>query len=194
MSRRTSGTRIAWDAVRPLTVVLWALAGCHAEDARTLELSPELESRANTACEGPVDCPADRANCVSGLCVQCVEDEQCDSKNPACYRGSCVQCTRDEHCEADHSCNVPRRSCALNCVEEADCADQRELRCNGTHCVQCTDDEHCDSKHPICSASRGSCVECATDTDCGDRVCDLSSERCVDCDPMNDDCAEPAPR
>ncbi|TVR05113.1 MAG: hypothetical protein EA398_00250 [Deltaproteobacteria bacterium] len=122
------------------------LAECEeVRDCRGGELCVEGFCRSvcddDEACEGTLD----RCEPVSGLCVQCLDQDDC-AEGRSCQSGFCVRdgCSRDEQCEADEVCDRDTRECVpRGCERDRDCLGGEVCRDGACRPVQdsaCTPD------------------------------------------------------
>jgi hypothetical protein len=164
------------------------------------------------ACETDEDCgEGGLCDPEAGLCVTCLDDDDCALGVCHPSTRSCVQCAEDTDCLVG-VCDV-RVSYCVQCLENSDCLSDV---CHSTKetCVECLLDSHCDDDDSctIDSCAEERCrhiektntigclgVECLSDSDCPstdsgcgicvDQVCDLVWEQAcnddADCDDEN---------
>ncbi len=180
----------AW--VTASSLALGLASGCGYE-GRSLDLFPSAALDADlTRCTSAAACPANRAFCAEGLCVECLSDAECGGNKPACLAGVCVTCSSAEHCPSDSACNVAAQRCAPRCGDAAACSGATAT-CDVARglCVECVSDGDCLAPgRPACERAAGQCVACTGDEHCsGARVtCDRARQQCVECG-RDADCA-----
>jgi len=150
---------------RTLWVIAFAslIAACGGGDDKEEDMLDvaDVEDTADTAndstpdflteCTESADCTdLSRPNCVSGRCVQCIDNNGCEFDFPVCSpNNQCVPCSLSTDCEGSPYGPV----CDLEFGV----------------CVECVDNTMCDD--PVlnmCDTTRGVCVECEVSFDCAD--------------------------
>ncbi|HTV18489.1 MAG TPA: hypothetical protein VMG12_07455 [Polyangiaceae bacterium] len=141
---------------------------CHPETGEC-RLSCDPDASEAQTCNAPESCDP-----RIGLCVECVDDDDCSyGAGAVCdtRRGQCVECLPD----AD-TCSGTRRIC-----------DPGALRC-----VECLNDNQC-GPGSVCLPGPQRCAQCASNADCrgleDDVFCLPGPQICVECID-DDDCTE----
>jgi Cys-rich repeat protein len=165
------------------------------------------------SCGSDAECapPSPRCELPSGVCVACLEDDDCAAGNvcalpanvcaercipsfcggslPVCDfgTGSCRPCTDDAACPAGAPHCLASGACVA-CRQNSDCSadeDGEPRFCDPAgRCVECLDDGHCDDIGERCSSYLGACAEPCSPTDpcrADDPICDESIGFCVEC-------------
>jgi hypothetical protein len=137
------------------------------------------------ACVADSDC-GDAARCVGNRCVaECDAASPCDEEDaPMCdaLSGVCVDCVRDEDCEEDSPFCDPERLACTECRSNADC-DAEHPRCVLGQCARCIQNTDCPSGE-VCTDDLECEATCTTAEDCSDAskpVCDTTQHVCVEC-------------
>lgn len=143
------------------------------------------------ACEGNGECPPATPVCspVLGLCVVCLENDDCSAPTSVCATQSgptnnrCVECLHDSDCTAGVCVANSCLACDILTHEGCDgetpfCAepDTEDAEQSEPSCAACLDDEHC-REAPHLTCADGSCAVCDLDTD---RGCDGVLSTCFE--------------
>ncbi|MBM4370745.1 MAG: hypothetical protein FJ098_03780 [Deltaproteobacteria bacterium] len=157
----------------------------------------------------PIDCQPPKPFFLGGICVECLEDQDCpegqgcDAANACVCSGSaprwngqeCVGCLDDGDCGEGEVCD----DCAAICVALSEPCTRPHV-CNAV-CTACLKDQDCgegevcdlgvggcvvnDCEDPLPLLFGGECVECLVNGDCpGDLVCNAKVHRCECEDPF----------
>ena len=122
---------------------------------------------------------------TSGACVECVNDADCDGDRCGPSQ-TCVECLVDQDCETGKVCDLLALECMTPCTSSATCLGDTSL-CHPLRflCVECIQDADCDEER--CHPAKAECVECISDADCDGETCDLERGQCGgDSGPDND--------
>jgi hypothetical protein len=146
---------------------------------------PEPECSLDSDCALGEVCDADAGGCVPApepecsADTGCAEGEICDVASALCVTAPPPPCSGDTDCGAGELCELETGACVTPpppaCSEDSDCAPER-----------------------LCDLITGTCflpaTSCASDADCPGRVCNPSSQLCIDAPaiPIGGACSEDA--
>ncbi len=173
------------------------IAGCclqNADCAAPTSLC-NMETNRCSECLVHADCGDDQA-CTNGVCVDvpCADSNACDtaSINPdtrVCdHRRSAAPgcCLADAEC-GDGFCPIVGDAC-VECRNSADCAGSESCTNGACVAVACGPVNECDVpavvNHQCTHARRAGC--CLDDSGCAAGVCEIATNRCVECRVDND--------
>lgn len=157
-----------------LAAVALAMSGCPSE------VNPD-----GGGCGPDQEC-ADGLACQDNVCIQrCADGGDCAAGACDVVSGLCVDCLRQEDCGDGLVCNEFSNRCVvpvLGCTSDDECGG---LRCDTIKgaCVECLSEGDCDDGS-LCDFITQECVaqqSCITDGDCTDSVCDPAGRTCVEC-------------
>lgn len=124
--------------------------------------------------------------CQEGACIaRCEARGDCDNGVCEINTGLCVDCLNPEDCGDGLVCNAFTNRCVvpvLGCTSDDECGG---LRCDTVKgsCVECLSEGDCDAG-ALCDFITATCVtqqSCVTDGDCTASVCDPVTRACVEC-------------
>jgi len=143
-------------------------------------------------CSTSQDCPINKNQCINGICVGCLSDNQCPLGNK-CINNVCttIPCSNDSECENDSICSnnictgkvcnnnsdcntnqvCVNNICLSNdanisCNKDVDCHNGL-LKCNSNVCIQCLTNNDCSSDQ---SCSNGFCQQTLLNQDTSTNV------------------------
>jgi hypothetical protein len=107
-----------------------------------------------------------------GVCQLCLSRDDCIATAPACdtAAGECVACLEDKQCVSG-ACDTSTHSC-VECTRNEHCKHDDYPVCNSndhTCGPGCVNDEQCkkqNNDYKVCDLSSNYCVECVSDKDC----------------------------
>lgn len=118
----------------------------------------------------------------TGLCVECVDDEDCDGQG-SCIDKSFCGCLTDSDCVNDGRGPVCGAFHQCGCNTSADCASGDYTACvSPSKVCGCAGNFECYGDVPYCDTPSGRCVECMSDADCTApyaTICDTTMHSCM---------------
>lgn len=159
-------------------------------ETKTLELFPKkapmkAEMPEPPATDAPCgelpSCPPERAMCLEGSCVECIDAADCSGPKPVCSNHVCVECDSDDRCPPEKVCFEQPGKCTEPCSNTPDCNEKGRPVCaiDLGVCVACVSDADCDAAR-VCDPVNLVCVGCLSDGNCGDAgTCDPIRRACV---------------
>jgi hypothetical protein len=184
-------------AILPLAtlfVAVLALAGCPPADiappgGQCSDTQPCANGQvcADGACVQPctpTSCATGFCNPASGLCVECIDDDDCGAERLCnTFTNLCQQpvpgCVDDSDCDGGQLCDTIKGSC-VGCLDNGDCGGGQACDQITRECVSqagCVTDGDCAGA--VCEPTDRVCVECFTGAHCASGQCDSVSNTCL---------------
>jgi hypothetical protein len=169
----------------PRSAPLFGLVAVVVGGGALLAACPTEVAVGGGGCDVDREC-AEGLACQDGTCiVRCESRDDCDRGVCELSKGLCVDCVQPEDCGDGLVCNAFSNRCVqpiVACTGDGECAG---LRCDTVKgsCVECLVEEDCGAA-ALCDFITSTCVteqSCVTDGDCTASVCDPVAHTCVEC-------------